>query len=680
VKANRLFLPLVWGVFAHSLLSAGVARALVLNLTHFSDGESSLLTRTGTNVNTGQPFQFGGASLFKSLIDRQQSSDPTVFNLKVNAGDLIIPGPQFSASLERFKTDPSAPFYDTIAVQALGLDVISLGNHDFDAGPAILTKFLDPTGSGQSFVPTLGANLAIPSSNPLSNLVQSSTVITKNINGVNESIGVVGVVTPLLKSISSPGDVVALGDQAGTPGFQTLVDIVQNQVNNLTNQGINKIVLLSHLQTLDQEEALARQLQNVDIIVAAGSSTRMANPSDRLLPLVGETIQRSPYPLVFDSAAGQQVSGISQATGSPILVVSTDGSYEYLGNLKVNFDNNGVITAILPGSAPIPNDTLPYTSNGLNLPPLIEDPVVKAQVQDPVAAFVENLRVTAAATTDVPLNSLRAEVRSRSTLTGSLIADAVRESARQSAANSGGLVDPSRILVGIQNGGGIRNDLVFQPGNTISRLDTYTILPFTNLISVVRDFTGAELLSTLERAVSSQVFNSTTGQVTGMGGQFLQVSGLRFTYDPTRTAQVVQGNNTITNPGSRISRIFLDPTNSGGGQLLFDRGQGGFLVNPNDPLFDLAVINFTANGGDNFITLRDIPEARKLTFSTPGITYQEAFESYISNNLGGTITASEIPNGANRITASVPSVPEPSGLVGIGAIALVGLVSRARRR
>jgi 2',3'-cyclic-nucleotide 2'-phosphodiesterase (5'-nucleotidase family) len=44
--------------------------------------------------------------------------------------------------------------------------------------------------------------------------------------------------------------------------------LIQNFVNQLTGQGINKIILLAHLQQLQNEVTLASQLRDVDIIIA----------------------------------------------------------------------------------------------------------------------------------------------------------------------------------------------------------------------------------------------------------------------------------------------------------------------------------------------------------------------------------------------------------------------------
>lgn len=669
-------------VLASTLTLAGTllpttAQAFTLNLLHFSDGESQLLTRTGNLFPATTPptsFQYGGVALFADLIDRQRNLSNTDFDLLVTAGDNFLAGPQLEASL-RLPTGQA--FYDTRALQLFNIDVGGIGNHEFDFGPAVLARFLDPEADGTSFRPFVSSNLLIPDDSPLRGLIQPSQIVTKTVNGVEERVGVVGVTTPQLRSISSPENIGTLGDVAGTPGFDVLVSTVQGEVDRLTSQGVDKIVLVSHLQSLSEEQALAGRLQNVDVIVAAGSDTRLANPDDPLLPLSGETPVPS-YPLIYDSQTGQQVTSLAAVTGAPTLIVSTDGEYKYLGNLQLEFTNGRITNILEPATGPKRNTAIDGLTPRADL---------VSQVQTPIDAFVTGLRQTVVGVTNVPLDSLRTNVRARSTLAGSLIADAVRDAARDGAATIG--LDPSTILVGIQNGGGIRNDRRFLPGDTISEFDTFDVLPFSNFISVVTGITGTELLSILERSVSGQ-----TAPDVGGGGQFLQLSGLEVVYDVTRPAQVVTADGQITTAGARIISILLDPNNDRTGQFLYDVAQGGFLVDPNAALFDLATINFTANGGDNFAALANISQERKFTLS--GVTYQQALENYIRQNLGGIINAANIPSGegirvrditsnvglatGGEVVVDVAAVPEPTTVAGLIAATLGASYFKRRQK
>jgi len=655
-----------------SVLIPASAQAFTLNLLHFSDGESSLLPRTGEVTPATQPpssFNYSGVALFADLIDRQRNASSNDFDLLVTAGDNFLAGVQFEASLS---LPTGQKFYDTTALELFNIDVGGIGNHEFDFGPDVLARFIDPEGDGVGFRPFVSSNLVIPDESPLKSLIQPSTVITKTVNGVEERVGVVGVTTPLLRSISSPGNIQTIGDTSTNPNFQQLVDRVQAEVNNLTAQGIDKVVLVSHLQDINEERVLATRLSNVDVIVAAGSDTRLANEDDPILPLANEARVPS-YPLIFDSATGQQVDSLAAVTGTPTLIVSTDGEYKYLGNLQVEFTNGAISSILEPGSGPKRN---------ADLDGLIPRADLVSQVQQPVATFVESLQSTVVAQTNVPLDSVRTNVRARSTFGGSLIADAIRDAAIDQATAQG--IDASKILVGIQNGGGIRNDRQFAPGDNITAFDTFDVLPFLNFVTVVQDVTGNELLSILERAVSAQ-----TAPNVGGGGQFLQLSGLEVVYDVTQPAQEITADGVITALGSRIQSIFLTPGNDRTGQFIYDVSKGGFQLPSNQALFDLATIDFTARGGDNFAALAAIPNSRKTIL---GLTYQQALENYLTQNLQGVVDAADIPNGegvrVRDITALVAPptneviivqpIPEPTTIAGV-IFAGAGLVRLKRR-
>jgi 2',3'-cyclic-nucleotide 2'-phosphodiesterase (5'-nucleotidase family) len=93
--------------------------------------------------------------------------------------------------------------------------------------------------------------------------IAPSVIIERN----GERIGIVGATTQVLAAISSPGATSVLGGP--TDNMPLLASIIQPVVDSLVALGINKIVLLSHLQQIANEKALAPLLRNVDIIIPA---------------------------------------------------------------------------------------------------------------------------------------------------------------------------------------------------------------------------------------------------------------------------------------------------------------------------------------------------------------------------------------------------------------------------
>ena len=71
-----------------------------------------------------------------------------------------------------------------------------------------------------------------------------------------------------------------------------LASQLQPVINELIAEGVNKIILQSHLQQIANEQLLATKLSGVDIILAAGSNTRLADADDELVAFPGHEADR----------------------------------------------------------------------------------------------------------------------------------------------------------------------------------------------------------------------------------------------------------------------------------------------------------------------------------------------------------------------------------------------------
>jgi 5'-nucleotidase len=339
-----------------------------LTILHNNDGESQL-------INAGSGLEdFGGVARFKTLVDGLRADATASGNgvLMLSSGDNFLAGPEFNASIEN-----GIPFYDAIAIEAIGYDAISLGNHDFDFGPDVLTDFLSSYTSAPQY---LSSNLDFTGEPGLQAFVDSgviapSTVVTT----AGQQIGIVGAVTPALRSISSPRNVVIDFDVAGA---------IQTEVDALIASGVNKIVVISHLQDITDDIALAAELTGVDVMIAGGGDELLANPGDPLIPGEEDDVFGA-YPL---TATG--------ADGASIPVVTTPGEYKYVGRLTVGFDADGNVTAV--GS-----DSGPKVVDGTITP----DAGLLTTVVDPVVAAVATLDATVLGTSEVALDGTRNSVR-----------------------------------------------------------------------------------------------------------------------------------------------------------------------------------------------------------------------------------------------------------------------------
>ena len=128
---------------------------------------------------------------------------------------------------------------DAALMNTVCFDAFALGNHEFDDGDAGLVKFLDHLHSGACKTPVLAANVKPKVGTPLAKKAQDdyikpSIVLERG----GEKIGVVGI------------DIVNKTVNSSNPDDDEVLDeaIRQVEIDKLKAAGVNKIVLLTHIQ------------------------------------------------------------------------------------------------------------------------------------------------------------------------------------------------------------------------------------------------------------------------------------------------------------------------------------------------------------------------------------------------------------------------------------------------
>ncbi len=513
------------------MATARAEAAFTLQLLHAADFDGA----TGALDNV-EPFS--------ALLDAFRAERPDE-TLVLSSGDNYIPGPRFFAaeddSLAPLLGVPGPGRADIALLNAMGFQASAVGNHDLDTGTEGFAALLSPDDGadedgnlaatpwpGASF-PYLSANLGYAADEALAPLVVAAGQPASTIPGGltasttievgGDTVGVVGATTPELASITSTGTLTVLPEDGDD--LDALAAEIQPAVNALIDEGIDKIVLLAHMQQIAIEQALATRLDGVDIIVAGGSNTILADADDALR--AGD-VAIDTYPLEYASASGE-----------PVLVVNTDADYRYLGRLVVGFDDDGVLLpATLDESV---NGAYAATSDAaaaLGAMPVPEVASIATALRDVLATRDGNI----VGRTDVYLDGRRSQVRTEETNLGNLTADANLWLARQA--------DPS-VAVSLKNGGGIRSDigLVVQPPGSndpadveflpppanvaagkaegdISEFDLQGALRFNNGLTLLT-LTAAELVDVLEHAVAASGDGATPGQFPQVGGLSLRI-------------------------------------------------------------------------------------------------------------------------------------------------------------
>lgn len=622
---------------ARSALTAGcllaataAAQAQDYSLTILSnnDGESSL----------------SAADEFATLMNRTRNFYRGAGHgvVSIYGGDSIIPSPEFQASLDSGPAG-SRTFFDALALDNIGYDAAALGNHEFDAGPDVLAEFLQ-----QTSVPFLSSNLDF-SGEPALNArvltdIFSSTMVDVNTAAGTKKIGIVGATTENLPFITSTGNVVV----------NDVVSSVDMEARALKTGGADHIILASHLQGISEDRAVADQLASlgtpIDLIVAGGGDEILAdlNADSPLAAAPG-----APESVADTGLLPGDTANLDQFpdTSSSIPIVTGAGDYGYLGRVTLNFDAAGNFLGIDPTSNPIINEGL------------TPDPATKAQVSDPVEAFVAGLASNILAQSSETLlgNGDRDVIRAKEAGLGNLVADGLFKAATDNA-DEFGVEMPDLAFV---NGGGIRDDI---EAGDISQLTTFDISPFGNIVSIVEDVKAEDLKLIFENAYSRTIDDpSQTGinpirDNVGGTGRFLHVSeGVEIVYDIFGTALELDNNGEIVTDGSRVLDVVIN-----GVQVVED----GEVVT--SETFDIATLDFLLTGGDQ--TFEDYL-SQEYAFTRLGVSDQNALQAYLEMLAGGDPTfdiASDFRYD-NAADGRVTAIPEPGSLIlmGLGALAVL---------
>ncbi len=507
--------------------------------------------------------------------------------LVVSTGDNLIPGPRFYAAEQgavRAVTGSNEPGHADIAfMNYLGVKASAMGNHDLDAGPgefadAIKAESKDGVEFPGALFPYLSANLDWSTDDDTKELMGENGASADDLKGkvaaytfveVNgEKIGLVGASTPILDTITSVGGIKVNPVSDKSPA--ALAAIIQKSVDRLTAMGVNKIILLTHMQQLQVEMALAELLTGVDIIVGGGSNTRMGDKTDVLFP--GDDAFTMDYPYETTDAAGM-----------PTLVVNVDGDYKYLGRLVVSFDEDGyVVRDSLDSEVNGAYASTPENTAAAGGTPDEKLVAVRDALNSVINAQFRNI----VGYTKVYLDGRRSQVRTQETNLGNLSTDANLWYAN--------LFSDVPVDISLKNGGGIRTEIgsaVVPPGSTdyseavysaprgggISEGHLKATLRFDNGLCTL-NATAEELVMLLEHGISETAEGQTPGK-------FPQIGGMRMAFDVSREAD------------SRITSLeILDSS----GAVRDTVVSGGALQGDKDRVFRLVTLNFLAGGGDAY--------------------------------------------------------------------------------
>lgn len=199
---------------------------------------------------------------------------------------------------------------DMDAMNTLQFNALTPGDNDFSGGPAEASALFK-----KALFPVLAANIDISREPAFTGLFKPYTVVECG----GQLIGVIGLVTPDIMLQSKAGkNIIVLPP----------VPIARKYVAELNQQGINKIIVLSHLG-YPKDLELAGRVNGVDVIVGAHSGTFMGGDEFKQIGLNPSI----PYPTEVKDPAGDKV-----------LIVHAWENNQLLGKLNLTFDERGRVT------------------------------------------------------------------------------------------------------------------------------------------------------------------------------------------------------------------------------------------------------------------------------------------------------------------------------------------------
>ncbi len=480
----------------------------------------------------------GGAEYLAAKLAELRAGNK--FSLTVAAGDLIGGSPAFSGL---FHDEPSVE-----SLNAMGLDVSSVGNHEFDEGVTELLRMQDGgchpvDGCYFPEAPYAGADFQWLAANVVNEGTGETPLPPYWIERFNNvKVGFIGMTLEATDTL-----VAAVGIQGWD--FLDEAETANALVPILQAQGVEAIVVLLH-------EGGSQTPPPGAIDACVGISGPVVAINDALDPAIDVMITghtHLPYNCVLPDAAGQ-----------PRIVTSAYSYGRVVSELDLVLDKR---------THDVRRDLSTAANHLVDQAALTPD-----ATQTAIIAKWQPLYDAAGST---PVGTITTDINRGGTPPGS---DRGVESAASNLVADAQLWNTSAAGadVAFMNPGGVRSDLMYaqsagEGDGVVTFGEAFTFQPFGNTL-VTYGMTGAQILSVLEEQC----------QPAGSSRPFLHLGVSEgFTYDLSKT--IVAGTCTaVTISNVMLNGVALDPTAT----------------------YDVTVNNFLADGGDNFTTFGTITSPR----------------------------------------------------------------------
>ena len=496
----------------------------------------------------------GGAAVISSYWKADRTPYPT---LTLTAGDDYGATPPLSGF---FDEEPSVK-----AQRLMGIQVGTLGNHNFDRGTAHLQSMVDLAAAPTS--------TEVPGS-PYSYVSANLANRDENVDGVDDfkifdvggiKVGVVGVTNPEAPGLVFPG---SFGTMVPTDPYSAA-----NKARVAAKRaGAQVVVAITHMGVRG---------------FTAGQ------PFGELVDFANNV---GGFDVIFGDHTDVQFSGV---INGQLVHENRSFGVTYAKTLLTVKPGNGQVTArSVSFVTPLASGVTP-------------DPAIQNMLAPYRAQLSALLDVQIGTATNTFVRGGNIERRQEVAL-GDLIADGMRWR--------------YGTQLGFMNGGGIRTALpnpAYLPANTALRRpstgyaagppwdlvkgDVYSVLPFNNVITT-RTVTGDQLWAMLENAASRIGADGLSTD-----GRFAQISGFKYTFhylNPTGCTGTVNTSSWECGTPSRVTSVQL---------------ADGTPILPDATTYTVALPNFVNLGGDGYTMLNDGQGVTRELDAAVMLAYMEEF-------------------------------------------------------
>ncbi|WP_342617071.1 bifunctional metallophosphatase/5'-nucleotidase [Rhodoferax sp. GW822-FHT02A01] len=551
-----------------ALLDAVAAKPVNVRLIAMNDFHGNFAPPSASNGGTmvlpnggaGQSVTVGGAAYLATLVK----------NLKAQNTNSIVVGAGDSISASPFESMITHDEATVDILNNIGLEVTSVGNHEFDRGSAELLRIQNggcyPASGTQGVVGAdtclvngiypgakfkyLAANVNVTATGktllPATYIKRFGTV----------SVGFIGL------TFQGTPTAVAASGIAGLE-FKEESAVINQYAAKLKANGVNAVVVLIH----QGGQTTATTINDKTCPGFAGDITTIVDKLSADVDMVVSGHTHQEYVCNYPAKAAKKNMLLTSTGYYGGAVTAVDMVLQpNKGMVSASANTEPVIRADVAGNATLPSG---FTS------------VAKDATIDGLVTKYKSLSSTLAAQS---VGTITSSInRALMTVAGVTGRDETAEGAMGDViADSYLLGVPGGADIAFTNPGGVRADLSYVAPGNVTYAALNTVEPFGNTLSTL-NLTGAQLLRLLEQQWEAPNNTAKTNAATGAVGRLLQPSsGLTYTYDNNQPAgrPVGQGNRIV--PGSlKLKGVAIDPAKS----------------------YKIVTNSFLASGGDNFTVM-----------------------------------------------------------------------------